>query len=185
MNNAIFWMSGCNVAIDKRLNVKAVMYFWQQLSHPTETRFDQIRCEKSNKTQICHRTVGYAGKRRTFNSILNLNYFMQALNFRWPTQKSLWPPNFPSYSCGPLEKWCGPHFKYHCTNRTGFRRVCRVCLSHYVLLSRHLFLYAADTVLAWTWVELWVPLLRYRLYAEELWRRGVRPSLIRGRADVE
>ena len=24
-------------------------------------------------------------------------------NFRWPTQKLLWPPNFPSFSCGPLE----------------------------------------------------------------------------------
>ena len=42
------------------------------------------------------------------------------------------------------------------------------------------------TVLDWTRVGMWVRLLRYRVFAEELlWRRGVRPSFIRGRAGVE
>ena len=27
---------------------------------------------------------------------------------RSPNQKLLWPPNFPSFSCGPLGTWCGP-----------------------------------------------------------------------------
>ena len=50
--------------------------------HLTETRFDQIRCEKSNKTQFCLCTVGDAGERGTFVSILNMKYFIQAVKFR-------------------------------------------------------------------------------------------------------
>jgi len=53
MNSARFGMSGCSVVRDKRHNIKGVTWFWQQLSHPTETRFDQIICEKSNKAQLC------------------------------------------------------------------------------------------------------------------------------------
>jgi hypothetical protein len=49
-----------------------------------------------------------ADEKETFDSILNLKYFIQAVKFRWPIQKLLWPPNFPSFSCGPLETWCRP-----------------------------------------------------------------------------
>jgi len=37
-----------------------------------------------------------------------LKYFIHALLFRWPSRKLLWPPNFPSFSCGFLEILCGP-----------------------------------------------------------------------------
>jgi len=33
-------------------NIMAVTYFWQQINHPTETTFSQMRCGKSNKTQL-------------------------------------------------------------------------------------------------------------------------------------
>jgi len=79
----------------------------QQLSHPTETRFDQIRCWKSNETQLCLRTVGYAWERGAFHSIVNIKYFIQSVKFRWPAPKLMWPPNFPSFSSGPLENRCG------------------------------------------------------------------------------
>ena len=35
--------------VNKRHNIKAVTYFWQQISYPNETRFNQIRCEKSTE----------------------------------------------------------------------------------------------------------------------------------------
>jgi hypothetical protein len=44
----------------------------------------------------------------TGNSVLNWKYCFQALKFSWPTRKLFWPPSFPSFSCGPLETWCGP-----------------------------------------------------------------------------
>ena len=59
--------------------------------------WNQIRPDKMwEKHYFAFSTVRYAGERGTFNSILNLRYFIQAAKFRWPTPKFMWPPNFPS-----------------------------------------------------------------------------------------
>jgi hypothetical protein len=49
---------------------------------------------------------GCAGDKGSFDSVLNLKYFIQALKVRWPIQKLLRPPNFPSFPCGRLETLC-------------------------------------------------------------------------------
>jgi hypothetical protein len=59
-------------------------------------------------------TLGY--KRRKIKVKIELLY--SGLKFRWAIQKLFWPPNFPSFSCGPLESWRGPlrghnHFENH------------------------------------------------------------------------
>ena len=80
------------------------MLLGQPISHPNEIRFNQIRCEKSNKRQLSLLCFGDAGERGTCESFLNLKYFIQAAKFR--------------SSCGPLishhspvapqKIWCGP-----------------------------------------------------------------------------
>jgi hypothetical protein len=61
-----------------------------------------------------------AGEKGTFDSVLNLKWFIQAVKIHWLTQKLLWPSNFPSFSCGPSETWCRTlggfmaHVKNHC-----------------------------------------------------------------------
>jgi hypothetical protein len=30
------------------------------------------------------------------------------MKFRWPTEKLLWPPTYPSVSCGVSDTWCDP-----------------------------------------------------------------------------
>ena len=78
-------MSGCNVVIDKQrsplFTVEGVTYFWQQVSHPPEARFNQICVGKSVKYNFAFCAVGYAGKKGTFDSILNLKYLIQAGKF--------------------------------------------------------------------------------------------------------
>jgi len=49
-----------------------------------------------------------AGEEINFDSVLNLKYFIQTLKFRCRTQTFLCPPNFPSFSRGPLETWRDP-----------------------------------------------------------------------------
>ena len=112
-----FWMTICSLVSDKRrpsLRIFAVTYFRQQISHPIETGFSQIRCGKSNIIQ--RRSVCRGGCRE--HSLLNLKYFIQAVKFRWHTQKLLWPPNFSSFACGPLETWWGPLWVIWPTSRT-------------------------------------------------------------------
>jgi len=41
-----------------------------------------------NKTYLLY--YGDAGEKGNFYSILNLKYFIQAMQFWWPTQKLLW-----------------------------------------------------------------------------------------------
>jgi len=55
------------------------------------------------KYSIALCAVGFARKKGTFDPILNLKCFIQAVKLRWPTQKLMRPPNFPSFFCGPLE----------------------------------------------------------------------------------
>ena len=43
--------------------------------------------------------------KETFDSVLNLKYFIQAV-------KLLWPPNFPSFSPGPLDALRTPEGSY-------------------------------------------------------------------------
>jgi hypothetical protein len=66
---------------------------------------------------------GDGGEKRTFDSVLTLKHFIQAVKYQWPTQNLLWPPNFMSLSCGPLETWHGPlqshiiDVENHCSKR--------------------------------------------------------------------
>jgi hypothetical protein len=72
---ASFLMSGCSVVSKKIISchiVKVVIHIWEQISHPPETRFNQIRCGKSNKIQLFF--VGEAGENGSFASIWNLQY---------------------------------------------------------------------------------------------------------------
>ena len=46
------------------------------------------------KYSIALCAAGIARKKGTFDPIWNLKCFIQAVNFRWPTQKLLWPPQF-------------------------------------------------------------------------------------------
>ena len=49
-----------------------------------------------------------------FSFFFKLQYFIQAMKFRWPTEKLLWPSIYPSISCGVSEMWCGS-FEGHMT----------------------------------------------------------------------
>lgn len=58
-----------------------------------------------DKYDFAYCAVGDAGENRTVGSNLKLKYFIQAVNFQWPSQKLpwplrslLWPANGP---CGP------------------------------------------------------------------------------------
>ena len=78
--------------------------------------------------------AGDAGKEGTFDSVLNLKYFIPAVKFRWHTQKFLWSPNFPAFSCGTVETWCTVHVKDHWFRRLPFNLVTKVwifCLLSY------------------------------------------------------
>jgi hypothetical protein len=63
----------------------------------------------------------YARDKITFNLFLNFKYFIQAMKNQKPTWTLLWPPNFPSLSCGLLETSGGPlrghmaHLQNHCS----------------------------------------------------------------------
>jgi len=64
----MFWMSGCTVGSDKRHNIKAVTYFCNQISHPTEIRFNHISCKKCTKNTTSPsalRGEGDAGQKGT------------------------------------------------------------------------------------------------------------------------
>jgi len=88
-------------------NIKAVTYFWRQVCLPGETRFNQIWHGKSNKIQFCLLCCRECRGEGNLRSILNLNYFIQAAKFWWPTQKLLCPSRLLSFSCGSSETWCG------------------------------------------------------------------------------
>lgn len=45
--------------------------------------------------------AGDAGEKGTFDIVLNSKHLIHAVKLRWPTQKLLQAPNFPSFSCGP------------------------------------------------------------------------------------
>jgi len=60
---------------------------------------------KHNFAFLC---FGDAVERGTFELLLNIKYFMQTARFRWSAAKLMWPLDFPSFSCGPLEICCGP-----------------------------------------------------------------------------
>jgi hypothetical protein len=55
---------------------------------------------KAMKYNFAFCAVGDAGEKGTFDSVLNLKYFMHEVKFWWPTQKFLWSPNFMLFSCG-------------------------------------------------------------------------------------
>jgi hypothetical protein len=50
--------------------------------------------------------TGYAVEKGTFDSILYMKCFIQAVKFQWPTQRLLWPPNSPLFSCGSKGAIC-------------------------------------------------------------------------------
>jgi hypothetical protein len=56
---------------------------------------------KAIKYNLAFCAVGDVGEKRTFDSDVNLKYFIHAVEL-------LCSPNFPSFSCGTLETWCGP-----------------------------------------------------------------------------
>jgi len=64
---------------------------------PNWHQINQTRCGKKTKIQLCLLCCG-----RCRHSLLNLKYFIQAVKFLCPTQNLLWPPKFPSLSCGPI-----------------------------------------------------------------------------------
>jgi hypothetical protein len=68
--------------------------------------------EKTVKYNFAFCAAEDAGEEINFDSVLNLKYFIQTLKFRRRTQTFLWPPNFPSFSRGPLETWCD-HLEGH------------------------------------------------------------------------
>jgi hypothetical protein len=57
---------------------------------------------KAIKFSFVFCSVGNTWKKETFDSILNLKYFIHAVNFQWLAQKLLLPCNFLSLSCGPM-----------------------------------------------------------------------------------
>jgi hypothetical protein len=71
-----FWMSVAVCQWQAKIvclhNIKAVTYFWQQISHQTETGFNQIRCGKSNNIQLCFVFCG--GCRGEGNLWLNFEF---------------------------------------------------------------------------------------------------------------
>jgi len=58
---------------------------------------------KKSKIQLCLLCCG-----RWRHSVLNWKYFIRAVKFLCPTQNLLWPPKFPSFSCGPIGTCCVP-----------------------------------------------------------------------------
>jgi hypothetical protein len=82
---------------------------------PDSTREHVGNAVKYNFVFCAARDVGEKG---TFDSILNLKYFIHAVKFQWPSQKLLWPRNFPSFPCDPLETRCGSLGGIWCTLRT-------------------------------------------------------------------
>ena len=72
---------------------------WQQVSHSADTRFNQIRSEKSNKIPLyfkCQRKCSRVGE---FRFSFRLTYFIQAVKLRLPTQNLPCPRNIPSVCC--------------------------------------------------------------------------------------
>jgi len=67
---------------------------------------------KAIKYNFAFCAAGGAEERGTFDSVLNLKYFIQAVKLPRPTQKLLWPPNFPSFSSGFSETLCIPHLPW-------------------------------------------------------------------------
>jgi len=62
------------------------MYFWQQISHPTETRFNHRRCRKSNKINCALCAAGIAG-----NLWINFKFDVQGIHKRMVRfQKLTW-----------------------------------------------------------------------------------------------
>jgi len=64
-----------------------------------------------------------------------LKYLIHAVKFRWPTQKLLQPPNFPSFSCGP---WGGLRPTFRTTGlRQHFYNVKKRKCGNYLSVSTH------------------------------------------------
>jgi hypothetical protein len=89
-------------------DIMAVTYFWQQISHPTENTFNQIKCGKSNKTQL--RVLccgGFKGDGKLwFNFKFAIFYSDSEVSVAYI--KFTVNPHFPSRFCGPLETLRGP-----------------------------------------------------------------------------
>jgi hypothetical protein len=101
----------CSVISQDRLSSQrqgGYVLLTKKISHPTETRFNQIRCGKAIKYNFAFCVVGDAGEKRTFNAILNLKCFIHAVKFRWPTQKLLCPPKFSFIILSPLRNLVWP-----------------------------------------------------------------------------
>ena len=75
-----FYMPGCSVDSDKLRtsvrNIKEVTNFWQQINHPTETTFSQIRCGKNNEIPLYILCYCRCSREQNINSVLNFNYFI-------------------------------------------------------------------------------------------------------------
>jgi hypothetical protein len=82
---------------------------------------------KATQYHFAFSAAGDAGEKGNFDSILNLKHFIQAVKFQWPTQKLVWPPNFLSFFCGPLQTLCEPlgghmaHDENHCPSPSNKR----------------------------------------------------------------
>ena len=101
---ASFWMSGCSVVSDKRRPHLVTT------SRRLSPKLNQIPPDKmwgkAIKYNFAFCTAGAAGDKGTFDSVSNTKYCIRAEKLRWPTQKLLWPPNVPSFSCGPSGTIC-------------------------------------------------------------------------------
>jgi hypothetical protein len=83
---------------------------WRILHMKTdETIFNQIRCGKCNEVHLCLLCCGRCrGQGNVWFSLkLEILLFVH-WKFHSPNQKLLWPPNFPSFSSGPLRNLVWP-----------------------------------------------------------------------------
>ena len=103
------WTSGCSAVSDRWRSTRfTTPRQWCTSDSKQVTQVTRLEVAKTIKYHFAFCAAEDAEEKETFDSILNLKYFIQALKFRWPTQKLLWPPNFQSFSCGPLQNLCGP-----------------------------------------------------------------------------
>ena len=55
--------------------MEAVTYFWQQISHPNETRFNEVKSETAIKYNFSFSAAGDAGEKGIFGSVFKFEIF--------------------------------------------------------------------------------------------------------------
>jgi hypothetical protein len=92
----VFGRSGSSVDGDKLRSCvhycKAVTYVGQQINHPTETIFSQIRCGKTNKIPLHLQCQGRSSRKGKINSFINVRYLFRPRSCSGP----------PKIYCVPL-----------------------------------------------------------------------------------